>query len=354
MTAGGFGEVDHDLLADYVGGALDGTPEEARVARLVDEDETWAAAYALLAPAVADVRADLAAWAEPAPQMPADVIDRLVAALSNAPLPDAGPLDSDPLHPGPERPDPRHPEPVHGSGGGDALPADEPGAGRPGGVVPAQPLGGSGRRPAGVPRSEPGRGGATGPGRRRRRWSRVAGPVALAAVSIAAVGLGVNQFTREQRADGGAADTALSKPANPEAAGPAATAFRAGEPTVRSGTDYTPQSLADLSPTGRSGLVTPGAQPGVQAEGGRLPGDATGLDRLTEPAALSACIREIGAEHGSGPLVVEVVDYARFQGRPALVVRFTDAGGARWAWVSGPECGVPGSGSDSRYRTRVG
>ncbi|SCL60492.1 hypothetical protein GA0070606_3281 [Micromonospora citrea] len=325
MTARGFGEVDHDLLADYVGGALDGTPDEAVVARLVDEDEAWAAAYALLAPAVAGVRADLAAWAAPAPEMPADVTDRLLAALATAPLPDPG---------------------------DDPIPA-EPGAGTPGGV-PTQPLGGTGRRPAGVPRADPGRGGTTGPGRRRRRWSRVAGPVALAAVSIAAVGLGVNQFTREQQADSGVADTAMSRPTNPGPAGPAATPFRAGEPTVRSETDYTPQSLAQLSPTRKAGQFTPGSQPGVQAEGGRLPGSAAGLDRLTDPAALGACIRQIGAEHGSGPLVVDVVEYARFQGLPALVVRFTDAAGARWAWASGPECGVPGSGSDSRYRTRVG
>ncbi|MGW4498179.1 hypothetical protein ACWENR_06120 [Micromonospora sp. NPDC004336] len=342
MTARGFGEVDHDLLADYVGGALDGTPDEAVVARLVDEDEAWSAAYALLAPAVAGVRADLAAWAAPAPEMPADVTDRLLAALADAPLPDSGddplpgsgddPLRVDPL--------PAEPSPV------------EPGAGRPGGV-PAQPLGGSGRRPAGVPRSEPGPGGTTGPGRRRRRWSRVAGPVALAAVSIAAVGLGVNQFTREQRADSGVADTA-SRPTNPEAAGPALTPFRAGEPTVRSGTDYTPRSLAQLSPTSKGEKSTPSSRPGIQAEGGRLPGSAVGLDRLADPAALSACIREIGTEHGAGPLVVDVVEYARFEGLPALVVRFTDGTGARWAWASGPECGVPGSGSDSRYRTRVG
>ncbi|MBM0230964.1 hypothetical protein JNW91_03160 [Micromonospora sp. STR1_7] len=62
----------------------------------------------------------------------------------------------------------------------------------------------------------------------------------------------------------------------------------------------------------------------------------------------------MATEHGSAPLVVEVIDYAEFQGEQALVIRFTDSTGARWAWVSGPECGVPGSGSDRRYSTRVG
>ncbi|MFG3698907.1 hypothetical protein ACGF5C_13470 [Micromonospora sp. NPDC047620] len=359
MTAGGFGEVDHDLLADYVGGALDGTPDEARVARLVDEDAAWAEAYALLAPALASVRADLAAaWAGPAPEMPTDVTDRLVAALANAPAPDTGPLDPTPARSDLVRPEPHDSESARSevvrsrSGGGDAVPADEPGTSRSGGVVPAQPLGGSARRPAGVPRSEPGRGAATGPGRRRRRWSRLAGPVALAAASIAAVGLGVSQFAGEQ--GDGAADTALSRPAKPEVAGPAGTPFRAGEPTLRSGRDYTPESLADVSPTMGAQRFSADPRPNVEVEGGRLPGDAVGLGRLADPAALSDCIHEIGAEHGGGPLVVDVVDYARFQGQPALVVRFTDNSGAHWAWVSGPECGVPGSGSDSRYRTRVG
>ncbi|MEU7931896.1 hypothetical protein [Micromonospora echinofusca] len=364
MTAGGFREVDHDLLADYLGGALDGTLEEERVARLVDEDADWAQAYALLAPAVADVRADLAAWGTAAPEMPADVADRIAAALAHATATGAvsyGPgSDSEPVLAGPGSSGSDDVEPAPAAGGAGAEHAGaQPGVRIGTGAVPTQPLGGSGRRPAGVPRSEPGRGGATGPGRRRRRWGRLAGPVALAAVSIAAVGLGVNQFTRGQQT-GGAADTALPGSAHrEEAAGPAtATPFRiSGEPSVRSGTDYTPESLAVLPSSPKARPFTggpPGEQPGVQAEGGRLPSSALGLERLTDPAALGACIGAIKAEHGNGPLVVDVVDYARFQGRPALIVRFTDATGTGWAWASGPECGVPGSGSDSRYRTRVG
>ncbi|MEU6072594.1 hypothetical protein [Micromonospora sp. NPDC047074] len=324
MTAGGFREVDHDLLADYLGGALDGTPDEVLVARLVDEDPAWAQAHALLAPALAGVHADLADWGAPSVEMPADVADRIVSALAHA-----------------------------------TEVADGPVASRPGvGAVPQQPLGGSGRRPAGVPRSEPGRGGGTGPGRRRRRWARVAGPVALAAVSVAAVGLGVSQLTGDQQSSR-TGDSALPGSASRESVSPeAATPFRvAGEPSVSSGTDYTPESLARLSALAKKSQGSAGgrsAVPGVEAEGGRRPALALGLDRLTDPGALAACIEAIRAEHGNGPLVVEVVDYARFQGLPALVVRFTDAAGASWAWATGPECGVPGSGSDSRHRARVG
>ncbi|MCM0675036.1 hypothetical protein NCC78_10090, partial [Micromonospora phytophila] len=215
-----------------------------------------------------------------------------------------------------------------------------------------QPLGGTGRRPAGVTRSGPGRGGTTGPGRRSRRWNRLAGPVALAAVSIAAVGLGVTRFTDGQ--ENSASDSAASSQANPEVADPAAAApFRATGAPQRSGADYTPEDLATgLSPQVRQ-LASGSPSAGAVSEGGRLAGPGN-LDRLADPAALNTCLGEIGAEHGDGPLVVEVVDYARFQGQPALVVGFTDVTGARWAWVSGPECGVPGSGSDSRYRTRVG
>ena len=49
MTSDEFGEVDIDLLADYIGGALDG-PGEAEVARLIDEDPRWREAHDLLAP----------------------------------------------------------------------------------------------------------------------------------------------------------------------------------------------------------------------------------------------------------------------------------------------------------------
>ncbi|MBM0278553.1 hypothetical protein JM949_26120, partial [Micromonospora sp. STR1s_6] len=84
MTTEGFREVDDDLLADYLGGALDGTPQQAEIDRLVSTDPAWADAYALLTPAVTEVRADLARWAEPAPEMPPAIVDRLAAALAGA------------------------------------------------------------------------------------------------------------------------------------------------------------------------------------------------------------------------------------------------------------------------------
>ncbi|MFC8850956.1 MULTISPECIES: hypothetical protein [unclassified Micromonospora] len=321
MTAGGFREVDLDLLADYLGGALDGTPDEAVVDRLVAEDPAWAEAHDALAAALAPVGDALASWAGPAPEMPPFVADRIVAALAGA-GPGTPPLPAEPTQRG--------------------L-ADPARIGR----VPTQPTGGT-RRPAGSPDPATGR-----PGGRGRRWARLAGPVALAAASVVAVGFGLNQLATGAQ-DGGAADQAISSQA--EAGGGAFTI--AGAPR-RSGTDWTPEALAAddrLSPHASEPAKSFGAGPDapVGGDGGeRLPA-VGGLSRLTGSSALADCLTAVSAEHGAGPLTVDLVDYARFQGAPALVVRFVDPSGARWAWVSGPECGVPGSGADTRYRTRVG
>ncbi|SCG50120.1 hypothetical protein [Micromonospora inositola] len=332
MTPGKFSEVDHDLLADYVGGALDGTPEQVTVARLIEEDPAWAGAHAALAPAMELVRADLADWAAaPVPDMPLAVADRIAATLAGA-------------GPAPSRPGSDDAGPVEGRGlraGGHAG----------SGTVPTRA---TGQRRTGAVRPAEGTGRGTGPGRGPRRWARIAGPVALAAASVAAVGLGLNQLVATRNdtavtADRGRADNA-GAPA-PLAAEP----FRTTGPPRRSGTDYTPEQLSG----GSRFKVPPAAGSGVPEtaaaapEGERL-SVAGGLDRLTGRDALDACLREITAEHGSGAVAVDLVDYASFQGRPALVVTFVDAGGARWAWVSGPECGVPGSGADTRFRTRVG
>jgi hypothetical protein len=75
------------------------------------------------------------------------------------------------------------------------------------------------------------------------------------------------------------------------------------------------------------------------------------LSRLTAEAALAECLGAIAGEHGVPITTTSAVDYARFSGKPALVVFFVDADNARWAWVAGPDCG-PG-GADTQYSTRV-
>ena len=322
MTSGEFSGVDHDLLADYVGGALDGSPEQAAVARLIEEDPTWGAAYAGLARAVDLVHADLADWAAaPALEMPPAVMGRITAALAGAgPAPVGG---DEPVAPPGRKSDELRP------------------VGRPVPTVPAQPAGGA-TRPA------EGSGGNTGPGRRSRRWVRIAGPVALAAASVTAVGFGVNNLIDAGRGD--TAVTANVDSASGGAARPDAAPFRTTGPPLHSGADYGPEQLSGsphpLTAVGEGWKTAAAAPPQRPAAGG--------LDRLARSDSLGSCLRAIGAEHAAGPLTVELIDYASFEGRPALVVTFLDAGGERWAWVSGPECGVPGSGADTRFRTRVG
>lgn len=319
MTTEGFREVDGDLLADYLGGALDGTPQQEEVARLVSTDPAWVEAYAQLAPALTEVHASLARWAEPSPEMPQAIVDRISAALAAA-------------------------EPTSGHRVDTATPP----------AVPAQ--GGAGRRPA-IRTTRA----SAGPGRRWREVVRHGRPVAAVLVAIAAVTLGLNQLARSSSQD--TSGTALDRPASAPEGVAGADPARTTGPPLRSGTDYSPQILGNEQGTmqgapspSRATGNTPGTQPEVDAGGSRRPmGD--GLDqlaRLTGEAALKTCLTTVTTEHGNGPLVVDVLDYARFQGEPALVIRFTDATGARWAWVSGPECGVPGSGSDSRYSSRVG
>ncbi|MGC4781744.1 hypothetical protein ACLQ3A_08840 [Micromonospora zamorensis] len=338
MTTEGFREVDDDLLADYLGGALDGTPQQEEVAQLVSADPAWAEAYALLAPALTEVSASLTRLAEPSPEMPQAIVDRLSAALAAAePTSDAPSAEQ-------------------------TAPGVDPAAdtGSPL-VVPVQ--GGAGRRPTTPASSRSGRRASTGPGRRWREWARRGAPVAAATVAVVAVALGLNQLATGV-SDDTSATSAQDRPASAPDDAAAAGAVRTTGPALRSGTDYTPQILGNEPGVGTLSTPTPsrvtgntpGTQPEVDDEEGRRPaGDGlTQLARLTDEAALATCLADVAAEHGNAPLTVEVLDYARFQGEQALVIRFTDATGARWAWVSGPECGVPGSGSDSRYSARVG
>ncbi|MCW3813841.1 hypothetical protein ONA91_05155 [Micromonospora sp. DR5-3] len=348
MTSREFSGVDPDLLADYVGGALDGTPEQATVARLIESDPAWGDAYAALARAIELVHADLADWAAaPAPELPLTVADRITAALAGAgPAPaDATRVDAEEWAgaPGPGRREvgdgePEAPHPAEARG---ATPVS----------VPIQP-----RRADGAtrPAERPARN--TGPGRRSRRWARIAGPVALAAVSVTAVGLGISHLV--DTANHGVTSTAdragsAAGRAQPEAA--AAAPFRTAGPPQHSGTDYGPDQLPGSIMT----LASPSAARGPGETAGMAPDDqrksaGAGLERLARPGALASCLGAISAEHGAGLITLDLVDYASFQGRPALVVTFVDPSGTRWAWVSGAECGVPGSGADTRFRTRVG
>jgi len=84
VTGADFSGVDIDLLADYVGGALDGTPDETAVSTLIAEDAAWRDAYARLTEGVTAVTGELQRLGSVAEPMPVDVIARLDAALVDA------------------------------------------------------------------------------------------------------------------------------------------------------------------------------------------------------------------------------------------------------------------------------
>jgi hypothetical protein len=324
VTGREFSEVDIDLLADYVGGALDGTPDEAVVAALVADDATWRSAHETLATGMTAVAGDLRVLgAEPLP-MPDDVTARLTAALTaeaRPPLRAVPDLDTT----------------------DDAQPA----------ALPLRPV-------------------------RRRGPRRWAAPVAAAAAALAFVGFGVQQFwgagVDESQSDATAAarggdDGSVEENApmiasdapGLEQVPPAAAA--AGAPAVApppgrittSNLDYDraalrgPQTFMDpLSPPQKQ----PSSPVGADSDSSRR-STAGALSRLTDPVALQACLEAVARELAAGPITVDTVDYARFDGAPALIVRFAAENGS-WAWASGPECGSTPADADTRYRVKVG
>ncbi|MBE1486100.1 hypothetical protein [Plantactinospora soyae] len=361
MTGGPFREVDPDLLADYVGGALDGTPEEAELAWLIDEDPIWAEAYASLSAGIDAVRLDLGAWATEPISMPSAVTERLAAVITRASLP---------TETRPAAPETGSAAPDTSAGPTDAPDEDDA---DPDDSVPVV------RRPrrSGVPVQAGGAAphGSRGPGRQRRWMRRIAGPILVATVVAGFAGFAVSRLLLDSGAQDGATSTALSsadngaeQPAPALGSGPPrAVTEPSAERVLTTGTDYNPTSLPDtasaltkrVTSNERAGATTPVTEaPGTMIDGG--PTSATpsrsvsGLERLTDRTVLAACLDAIAARHAQGPIAVEFVDYATFQGTAALVVVFTDRSGARYTWATGPNCGTSASGADVTYQTRVG
>ncbi|SNT46849.1 hypothetical protein SAMN05421812_106430 [Asanoa hainanensis] len=329
-------EVDFDLLADYVGGALDGTPEHERVAALVATDPGWAREHDLLVAALSATADDLATFAEQtAEPMPEEVLTRLLAAL---PAPAAAESD-------------RAAASDHAAASDRAAASDHTAAAD---HVPAGPRGRraesrgrrGGARPAGRPL------------RHRPRWLAWAAP-ALVAVAVAAfagfwISQSVGSGTTATQSAGGAADTAAQAPN--AAGGDAATL---AIPRFATGQDYTGDAVARGLAAGSARASVKALQsPGVMSAEGDQPEGASAkavepeLFRLNGAAALAVCVDAIAQAHGQGPITVSAADFSSYQGRPAVIVFFTDSAGVRWGWAVGPDCG-PG-GTDELFRTRVG
>ncbi|MFF5295109.1 hypothetical protein [Paractinoplanes globisporus] len=298
MTGAEFRGVDIDLLADYIGGALTGTPDEPVVATLIADDPAWRAAYESLSGGMAAVATELGRF-EPEP-MPAEVAARLEAALTT--------------------PAPRLTL-VPDSGDG------------------APPV-----REEKTTRRERGR---------RLRWVT---PIAIAAGAVAFVGFGLDYLSGR---DGNSADKSASSAAGEAQArrpdSGQAPAIAGAEPKSDSGQDSaqsqsaTPQLLSSGTDYTRATL----AQAPTQALSAPAPlATASKFGRLSSTDTLRQCLDMIALANGAGPITAESVDYARFEGKPAIVVRFTADNGA-WAWASGPSCGTSSGGADTLAKVPV-
>ena len=305
-----------DLLADYASGALDGTPEADRVAARIAADPEWARAHHELAAADARIRADLAGLAGLTAEeaVPDGLFDRLDAALAAA--------------------------------GGDTDTGDSDG---------------DGARVAVVRSLE----------EARRRRYRMLSAAAAVVVVLAGVGglvglvnLGGRATTNSSSAGGGAPARNPSGSARPMAphldgkaqssgsSGPMADAASSPGPVAleATGTDYQPATLATVLHTAPTSQALPQQADGTptlpSGTAARVP---AGLSRLTGAGALDACLSALDGVFAARPVLV---DYARFQGRPALVtVVPTSTADRPWLVVAGPECGT--GTADVRYQRQA-
>ncbi|WP_020522698.1 hypothetical protein [Catelliglobosispora koreensis] len=264
--------VDHELLADYVGGALEGTPEAERVGALIATSPAWRAAADELTAALGAVSEDLQHLSGYSESMPADIaarFDDLFASPAMAPKP---------------------------------SPARDPLAERR------------------VQRSSS--------AARRTSWRKWTVPVA--AMAVAAAGFFVFQTGLLPQQDSGGNMTAEKAV---DTSAPGAAEDSAGTPpTVSSGRDYSRQTVTQQP-------VAPAVEP--QRSGGeKLNVPRTfGSAASASPVNLKACLAEVAKVI---PGVVTLVDYASFEGQPALVISIT-SGAQRWVFVAGPSCGINGA-----------
>jgi len=323
VTGAEFDGVDIDLLADYIGGALAGTPDESAVAALVADDPVWREAYESLGGGMALVGAELGRFA-PEP-MPAELAARLDEMFRTAGAPAPEPIaDPGPVPAELAAPTVPHLTLVRGDDTAGEEAVD--------------------RRPE---KAAPKRAG------RRMRW---AAPIAVAAGVLAFAGFSLDYLA--QRNTGNASDApansaaGLAEESHADAA--AAGQKQGGQQILRTGTDYTKATLAAPPqpprpmnvPDLRSSAANKAADPD------RVTAAEQSLDRFAAQAALQDCLEAIQQENAGGVIAVETVDLARFNGMPALVVRFAAANG-HWAWASGPACGTRGGDADTLGKVPV-
>ncbi|WP_433827837.1 hypothetical protein ACQP2E_38470 [Actinoplanes sp. CA-015351] len=298
MTGAEFEGVDLDLLADFIGGALIGTPDDERVSALVADDPVWREAYQRLAPGMATVSTMLRDL--PPEPMPTDLAGRLDALFTPV---------STVTVPSPEQ-------------AADSVP------GKVLDLAEAQRERAAGARP-----------------RRRLRW---AAPVSIAAGVIAFAGFGLSQISGGDATDSGASSSEAQSAADPDA--PMVAMAPAVGTVLQSGFDYDAASLLQEPAAlmgSRSASSAAVSSSDVDESAAKDP-----LSRLLDPGALADCLDAIARENGGGPLTVDSVDYAFYTGAPALIVRFMGANGG-WVWAVGAACGTPIGDADALQKLPV-
>jgi hypothetical protein len=302
-------DVDWDLLADHLGGALAGTADERRVADLIATDPAWARAATDLSAALAAVATDLRRL--PAPAMPDDVVARL----------------EDTLHSAGRRP----------AGSHVAM----------GRSPRAAPTGGSRRPPA---RSAS----------RRRRVTRWGSGVAVAAALVAFVAFGISNLGG--MLVGGQDDSGgIATDGGDQEAAPGQPRLAADQPRVlASGHNYGRGELsqragapldAPTDPLGPLDHPGPAGAPDADAE------DAQGLvpEGLRHLWPLpDECLSAVVASYLPETVRPEMADFAYFEGQPSIVIWVTTEQDAIWVSVVGPGCGTAAAGIDERHRSPLG
>jgi hypothetical protein len=307
---------------------LDGTPEGSRVAELIATDPAWARAASELTGAFDAVAGDLSRLSTPT--LPDDVAVRLDAALADATTP-VQDLTREPRRATPAaaaQPDPPTPRRA----------ADRP----PGGAAGS-------RRP----------GGATGsprPDRRpRRRGLRWGSGLALAAAAVvfAAIGLDGVRFGADDSAGDG--QTAADQDSAEHAPGPGS----ATEPIyLATGTDYRRGQVPATPPVAGT-LSAPEADHAEPPSADEGPQDSARDGALVVPPALAhlwpvpASCRSAVLDGYDPTAMIEIIDYATFEGEPAIVIWVTTGEGERWTSIAGTECGNATAGADELHRTRL-
>jgi hypothetical protein len=189
----------------------------------------------------------------------------------------------------------------------------------------------------------------------------MAAGVAAAVIACGFVGFGAFRSMVPQYANDNSATSAeqgdTAKSMSDRGGGqnaPGAAGAPAGR-VIASGRDYSPGNLDSLNGVAASPFSLDqrsASGPGVQEVPPAVRAPA-GLERLLEPRQRARCLDAITREYGG---TVSLVDYARYEGSPALVVALSGtrlAPDKRLVVVVGPTCGDNDTISDQRHLAQI-